>query len=118
MGFTKMKLPNAENAFIDVRKLRDYSLSDSHPVGKHKARVFRSALGLTDADWDRLRVMILEAAVASEAELGRTDEYGTRYQLDFSASTNEGTATIRTAWIVRNETEPPRLLSCYVLARG
>ena len=113
-----MKLPNAENAFIDVRKLRDYSLSDSHPVGKHKARVFRSALGLTDADWDRLRVMILEAAVSTDAALGRTDEYGTRYQLDFLASTNEGTATIRTAWIVQNDFEPPRLLSCYVLARS
>jgi hypothetical protein len=35
-----MKLPNGEAAFIDLAKLRDYSLSAMHPEGKHKARVF------------------------------------------------------------------------------
>jgi hypothetical protein len=39
-----MKLPNAERAFIDMAKLRDYSLSATHPEGK--ARVFAAALGL------------------------------------------------------------------------
>ena len=36
-----MKLPNAEQAFVDVRKLRDYCFSTEHPRGQHKARVFR-----------------------------------------------------------------------------
>jgi hypothetical protein len=31
-----MKLPNAERAFVDVRKLRDYCLSGEHPRGQHK----------------------------------------------------------------------------------
>jgi hypothetical protein len=50
-----MKLPNAERAVVDIAKLQDYSLNPAHDVGKHKARVFRSALGLTisDADWLR-----------------------------------------------------------------
>jgi hypothetical protein len=48
-----MKLPNAERAFIDLAKLRDYSLCATHPEGKHKARVFAAALGIaaTDAEW-------------------------------------------------------------------
>jgi hypothetical protein len=47
-----MKLPYAESAIVDVRKLRDYCLSAAHPRGKHKARVFASALGLTAEDSD------------------------------------------------------------------
>ena len=41
-----MILPNAEQAIVDIRKLRDYCLNDEHPRGKHKARQFKSALGL------------------------------------------------------------------------
>ena len=39
-----MKLPNAANAFVDLAKLRDYSLSRTHEEGQHKARVFFAAL--------------------------------------------------------------------------
>jgi hypothetical protein len=48
-----VKLPNAERAFLDIAKLRDYSLSPQHKEGRHKARVFASALGLdaSDAEW-------------------------------------------------------------------
>ena len=35
-----MKLPNADRAFVDIAKLRDYSLNAEHKEGKHKARVF------------------------------------------------------------------------------
>ncbi len=57
-----MKIPNAESAFVDIVKLRDYSLSPEHEEGKHKARVFAVALGLTvdHAEW--LREKLLAAA--------------------------------------------------------
>ena len=35
---------------VEIAKLRDYCLSDTHPRGRHKARVFRSRLALTAAD--------------------------------------------------------------------
>ena len=38
-----MKLPNADAATVDDAKVRDYLLSPEHPVGRFKARVFRSA---------------------------------------------------------------------------
>ena len=38
-----MKLPNAENAYVDLRKLADYCLDSEHERGKHKARVFAAA---------------------------------------------------------------------------
>jgi hypothetical protein len=52
-----MKLPNPHKAVVEISKLRDYSLNVDHSVGKHKARVFRAALGLTvkQADWLRNR---------------------------------------------------------------
>ncbi|MDB9478860.1 hypothetical protein PN463_09555 [Dolichospermum circinale CS-537/03] len=40
-------LPNAENAVVDIRKLRDYSLNPNHSTGKDKARLFSSILGMT-----------------------------------------------------------------------
>jgi hypothetical protein len=39
-------LPNGENAILDLRKLEDYCLSTEHARGRHKARVFRDALGV------------------------------------------------------------------------
>ncbi len=36
-----MKLPNAENAVVEIAKLRDYCLSEDHLRGRHKARVLR-----------------------------------------------------------------------------
>jgi hypothetical protein len=35
-----MLIPDAENAVVDIRKLRDYCLNLEHDDGKHKARLF------------------------------------------------------------------------------
>ncbi len=57
-----MKLPNAHRAVVDIFKLRDYCLNRRHEDGKHKARVFASALGLNETDAEWLRDRLLEAA--------------------------------------------------------
>jgi hypothetical protein len=49
-----MRLPNAERAFVDTEKLRDYCLSQTHPRGRHKARVFAEALGMTAVNPEEL----------------------------------------------------------------
>jgi len=41
-----MLIPNAENAVVDIRKLRDYCLNPDHDEGKHKARLFSSILDI------------------------------------------------------------------------
>ena len=48
-----MIFPNAERAVVDIRKLRDYCLDLTHDEGKHKARLFAAALGMTRDDVDR-----------------------------------------------------------------
>jgi hypothetical protein len=100
-----VRLPNPENAVVDVRKLRDYCLSPEHPRGKHKAQVFSVALGLGTDDAEELR----------EAVAGEEDEYGKRYVLDLEMRTAVGTATVRCGWIVRHGEDFPRLTSRFAV---
>lgn len=76
-------LPNAAKAVAPLEKLHDYSLNSSHAVGKHKARVFASVLGMTEKDAPRLREMILQAILTTGAVEIDTNEYGMRYIVDF-----------------------------------
>jgi hypothetical protein len=105
------------NATVSLRKLRDYCLSERHPRGRHKARTFRTVLGLTAADASRLRRELIAAVRQHENELraSRRDQYGERYVLDFSLKTEAGAAIIRSAWIVRPGESVLRLTTCYVL---
>ena len=109
------RLPNAASAHIPFAKLADYALSPTNEKGQHKARVFRSALGLdqTDAEW--LRQRIAAAVLEAEARKQPPSGYGDRYVVDFGLTTDVGTAGVRTTWIVRNGEAFPRLTSCYVL---
>lgn len=114
MRSTDMTLPNAPHAYVPLAKLADYALSPTNPEGKHKARVFRSALGLKREDAEWLRSQIVAAILHAEATEGMPTEYGSRYVVDFGLTTTVGTATVRTAWIVRDGEAFPRLTSCYI----
>ena len=110
-----MKLPNADAVYIDLEKLRDYSLNPTHSRGKHKARLFAAILGLTSGHVEALQTFILRALQQYDAVLGMADEYGQRYVVDFSITRNQNTAMVRTAWIIRPDETFPRLVSCYIL---
>lgn len=110
-----MKLPNADRAVVDIVKLRDYALSQSHPRGRHKARVFLAALGLTVADAEEFRTALLESARTGDAIPGASDEFGTRYTIDFEIVRSTKRALVRGCWIILMEDGLPRLTSCYVL---
>ena len=110
-----MRLPGADRAIVDIAKLRDYSLDPHHPRGRHKARVFASALGLTQADAEILRGALLAAAREDSAVAENSDEYGDRYTIDFQMEHGSRRATIRSGWIVLRDEAQPRLTSCFVL---
>src|ERR1043166_7825376 len=118
-----MKLPNAENAVVDIEKLRDYCLNVNHEEGKHKARRFREKLGLTANDAERLRQVILDAILRIDAKEQTPSQYGKRVMVEFELSWPEGkfilsTALVRTAWIIRNGEDFPRLTTCYTPRRS
>jgi len=110
-----MFVPNAENAVVDIGKLRDYCLNPNHEVGKHKARVFASALNLTYEDAAFLQATLLEAIKTREAELGKFDKYGQRYTIDFEFERQDKRAVVRSVWIIDESLETPRLITCLIL---
>lgn len=110
-----MKLPNAEQAVIDLRKLKDYCLSRGHPRGRHKARGFESILGYIADDANALRKKFLEGVREADAIVGSANEYGRRYSVDLVIAGPKGRASVRTTWIVLEGENIPRLTSCYVI---
>ncbi len=110
-----MKLPNAERAFVDVRKLRDYCLSGEHPRGQHKARVFKGVLGWTSDQAENVRQRLLEAVLLEDADFLGADDCGQRYALDFDVQGAGTVTTVRSLWIIRHGEDFPRFTSCYVL---
>ncbi len=53
------RIPNAERAFVDIRKLQDYALNTEHRVGKHKALLFTTRLGINSDNSEELRTLLL-----------------------------------------------------------
>jgi len=73
-----VRLPNAHQAIIDPRKLADYLLSDTHPVGRIKARFFRSFGFRRDAPEELAAALLAHAAGHDASELQAT-LFGVKY---------------------------------------
>ena len=112
-----MKIPNAENAIVDIRKLQDYCLNPRHNKGKHKARLFASLLGMSFNDAEALRNALLEAVKKQDAQLGEKNAYGQRYTLDFTLEWQGKQATIRSGWIIETNSDIPKLTTAFPLIR-
>jgi hypothetical protein len=107
-------LPHGDQAILDIRKIEDYCINASHPRGRHKARVFREALGLQRSDAAWLRDVLLEAARSSEASPVAVDSWGTHWRLDVAIRRQRKSAVVRSIWIVRTGESVPRFVTCWV----
>lgn len=108
-------LPNVDRAIIDRRKLEDYCLDHSHPRGRHKARVFRAALGIEKIDASWLESALLTGLGSSDAmEIG-VDKFGVLWRVDITVTRLARSAVVRTIWIERHGSDEPRLVTCWVL---
>ncbi|MGB9142455.1 MAG: DUF6883 domain-containing protein [Aestuariivirga sp.] len=107
-------LPHQVSAEIDIAKLRDYCLSASHPRGRHKARAFYSALGVTTQDAEWLRREILAALPQAEAERQQADQYGARWLVDIPLARQGRRAVVRTVWMIGLGSIAPRLVTCWI----
>ena len=111
-----MLLPFAERAFADESKFLDYCLNTEHPYGKHKARVFRSALNITAINWEILRDAVVTAVLLNPASYEGRNGYGDVHVVDFDMVNTTQHATVRTSWIIQDGENFPRLTSCYVIS--
>ena len=108
-----MNLPNGEAAVIAAAKITDYLLSESHAVGRAKARFFRE-VGY-DPENPSLLMADLSAVARNEAvtEVVETD-YGSKYILDGAVTTPSGSVVrLRTVWIVDAGQTIPRFVTAY-----
>jgi len=62
------RLPNAEHARIDPRKLRDYVLNIGHNTGRYKAAFF-AQMGYSADQWRLLERDIREQHLDQDAEI-------------------------------------------------
>ena len=74
-----MRIPNADRAVIDARKLHGYLLSQSHPIGRFKAAFFRS-LGYSAEGWPLLEAD-LRAHLSHDAVPDEPSQYGQKYTI-------------------------------------
>lgn len=108
-----MNLPAVERAAVDEAKVRDYLLSDSHPVGRFKAAFFRS-LGYSAADWQRLSADLRHHARTNPAVATRNNEYGQTFEVRGRLEGPAGRLVmVRAVWIVRRGEDVPRFVTAF-----
>jgi hypothetical protein len=108
-----MELPNKSRAYLPLEKVKNYLLSETHAVGKSKARYFRS-YGFNDENASDLAQGLLMIAQNTPVESSERSPYGTKYILDGELETpNRVMIHVRTIWIIESNTDIPRFVTAY-----
>jgi hypothetical protein len=108
-----MRLPHAERAIIEERKLRDYLLSPTHPVGRFKAAFF-ARMGYAQERWEELERDLREQHLIREAEeIGET-RYGRKYRIRAPLEGPSGRKVeLVSIWIIRKGETVPHFVTAY-----
>lgn len=109
-----MKLPNGDQAIVEDRKLLDYVLNPTHPVGRHHALLFDRLLGITSQNYLALKEALVQGAKEQGVEPGRPSEHGRKFNMRLEMSGPKGTKNVVAVWLIEQGTEHPRLVTCYV----
>jgi hypothetical protein len=110
-----MELPNKFHAYVSISKITDYLLSETHIVGRSKARFFRSF------GFDETNVSQFEQGLTRIAQtelVAETTEtiYGKKYVIDGELETPSGDMIhLRTVWIIETGNDIPQLVTAYPL---
>jgi hypothetical protein len=108
-----VKVPNADRAIIDTRKLRDYLLSPEHPVGSAKARWF-SRWGFSQIRWQELETALRELILTTNAERRLPDDFGQRFRVTGLIQSPSGRKVrITSVWLIRKGEEFPRFVTAF-----
>ncbi len=110
-----MKLRDFVNrVVIDPRKLTKYALNPDHPTGRHKARVFKAALGYNQSNYQSLLDQIADKALESEVIPGRVDQFGQRVRVDLEISGMEGQRVIvLCVWMIVSHGDEAHLVTLF-----
>lgn len=108
-----MQIPNSQQAYVPPEKLLDYLLSESHPVGRDKARWLARA-GYSKANWKKLETDLLQIATSEHVAHESVSVHGTKYIIDGSIGiTTREPQAVRTVWIIDKGSTSPRFITLY-----
>jgi hypothetical protein len=108
-----LSLPNPDRALIETAKVRDYLLSEAHPVGRFKAAFF-VALGYSTDRWELLRDDLMTLARTGPAAPGKASAFGRMFEVDGILTGPSGRpAFVKTVWIVRANEDAPRFVTAF-----
>lgn len=108
-----MKLPNRETAYIPSSKLADYLLSQTHAIGKSKAKFFQK-LGFDTTNVDAFERGLREIAQEYEITEQISILQGEKYIIDGVLQTPIGRlVNIKTVWIIEKDEINPRFVTAY-----
>jgi hypothetical protein len=108
-----MRLPNSDNASISKVKLTQYILSETHEVGRFKAKFFRK-LGFNEDNIDVFTEAIRAVAQLENIEDMQSSSYGTKYIIDGEIETPVGkTIKVTTVWVIEKGQKRPRFITIY-----
>ncbi|NJN92300.1 MAG: hypothetical protein HC878_19335 [Leptolyngbyaceae cyanobacterium SL_5_14] len=110
-----MKLPNRECAFIQPQKLIGYLLSETHSVGRSKAKLLRS-MGFSEANLVMLEQALLAIAYSEEVQEVADSPHGKKFVIDGEIMTPTGKIVqLRTVWIIDTGETNPRFVTAHPL---
>ncbi|MBN1452515.1 MAG: hypothetical protein JW963_15980 [Anaerolineales bacterium] len=108
-----MELPNKSRAYIPANKISGYLLSQTHAIGKSKARYFRS-FGFDETNAVELEQGLLTIAQTGSIEETSVNPHGAKYVIDGFIKTPKGAMiSVRTIWIIETNDNKPRFVTAY-----
>lgn len=98
---------------MDPSKVRNYLLSEAHPVGRFKAAFFLG-LGYSAAASEALTADLRKHAIDGSTSLGEANAYGQDYEVRGSLREPAGrVVSLVSAWIVLRGEDIPRFVTTY-----
>ncbi len=108
-----MKLPNRDFAYVPQAKIKDYLLSETHVVGRSKAKFFRM-FGFDETNIDALEQGLIKIAQTQDVKDELPSPHGKKYIIDGTLSTPLGKSVkVETVWIIDIGQEKPRFITAY-----
>lgn len=105
-----MRLPRADHVRVDERKVRAYLLSETHPVGRYKARIF-AAIGF-DANMAAAFVAVVrQIAAVGDVSKVHDNQFGRKYTVPGELKGPFGTLRVLTVWFQEAGHEDVRLVT-------
>ena len=112
-----MRLPNADQAFVEDRKITTYLLSRSHRYGAAKCAFFES-FGFRQDDWRRLRDALLQHAADNQVVSTLDTPFGRVFEVNGRLASPDGrNPFVLVVWFFRPGENRPRLVTA-VPSRG